>query len=258
MLPGFRFLFAAILLSMSTLVFGLGAAALLRAAHEEVASTPAWRVTREPVFAQQAEPAPPTLALLRVEPTAEKPAEQVAPTEAPAEQVPEASPPAETEKLTALKPDEAAPPETATPEAAKAETPPSETAPAAQVQSSDQAAAPAPADEVEFAAVADTPPASEAAAAPPEPAPATAEQQATSEISPAAMKVATLGGPAVTIEETASANAAGAKPDPGAAKKRARAERARLRQRAAQRAGRVVAQQRLDPFGLPTVTPATR
>ena len=31
MLPGFRFLFAAIILSMSVLVFGLGATALLRA-----------------------------------------------------------------------------------------------------------------------------------------------------------------------------------------------------------------------------------
>ena len=31
MLPGFRFLFAAIVLSTSVLVFGLGAAALLRA-----------------------------------------------------------------------------------------------------------------------------------------------------------------------------------------------------------------------------------
>ena len=52
MLPGFRFLFAAIVLSMSILVFGLGAAALLRAAHEEFASTPAWRVAPEPKFAQ--------------------------------------------------------------------------------------------------------------------------------------------------------------------------------------------------------------
>jgi len=31
MLPGFRFLFAAIVLSISMLIFGLGAAALLRA-----------------------------------------------------------------------------------------------------------------------------------------------------------------------------------------------------------------------------------
>jgi len=34
MLPGFRFLFAAIVLSMSVLIFGFGAAALLRTAHE--------------------------------------------------------------------------------------------------------------------------------------------------------------------------------------------------------------------------------
>ena len=71
MLPGFRFLFAAILLSTSVLIFGLGAAALLRAAHEEVASAPARRAPPEQVFTQQNEPvAPPTLALLRVEPPA--------------------------------------------------------------------------------------------------------------------------------------------------------------------------------------------
>ena len=72
MLPGFRFLFAAIVLSMSILVFGLGAAALLRAAHEEFASTPSWRVAPEPKFAQRNqtpdEPPVPVLAMLRVEP----------------------------------------------------------------------------------------------------------------------------------------------------------------------------------------------
>ena len=68
MLPGFRFLFAAIVLSMSVLVFGLGAAALLRAAHEEFASIPSRRAPPEPVFAQQNEPPMPTLALLRFEP----------------------------------------------------------------------------------------------------------------------------------------------------------------------------------------------
>jgi len=52
MLPGFRFLFAAIVLSMSILVFGLGAAALLRAAHEEFASNPSWRGAPETIFAQ--------------------------------------------------------------------------------------------------------------------------------------------------------------------------------------------------------------
>ena len=70
MLPGFRFLFAAIVLSMSILVFGLGAAALLRAAHEEFASTPSWRASPEPVFAQRTETPAPVLAMLRVEPPA--------------------------------------------------------------------------------------------------------------------------------------------------------------------------------------------
>src|SRR5580658_7809261 len=67
MLPGFRFLFAAIVLSMSILIFGLGAVALLRAAHEEFASTPTWRAAPETVFAQPAEAARPVLALLRID-----------------------------------------------------------------------------------------------------------------------------------------------------------------------------------------------
>ena len=68
MLPGFRFLLAAITLSISMLVFGLGAAALLRAAHEQFASNPSWHAAPEATFAQQAEPAPPVLALLHAEP----------------------------------------------------------------------------------------------------------------------------------------------------------------------------------------------
>jgi hypothetical protein len=69
MLPGFRFLFAAIVLSASILVFGLGAAALLRASHEQYVSNPAWRNgPQEKVFAQAAEPAMPVLATLRAEP----------------------------------------------------------------------------------------------------------------------------------------------------------------------------------------------
>jgi hypothetical protein len=68
MLPGFRFLFAAIMLSMSMLICGLGAAALLRAAHEEVASIPSRRAPPETMFTQQSD-AKPTLALLRVEPS---------------------------------------------------------------------------------------------------------------------------------------------------------------------------------------------
>src|ERR1700761_807489 len=71
MLPGFRFLFAATLLSMSILMFGLGAAALLRTAHEEFASAPAWQPAPETRFAQAGEATneatKPVLALLRVD-----------------------------------------------------------------------------------------------------------------------------------------------------------------------------------------------
>lgn len=71
MLPGFRFLLAAILLSTSVLVFGLGAASLLRASHEQYVSNPSWRNgPQEQMFAQASEPAQPVLAALRVEPVA--------------------------------------------------------------------------------------------------------------------------------------------------------------------------------------------
>src|SRR5262245_8957627 len=122
MLPGIRFLLAAILLSMSILIFGLGAAALLRAAHEEVSSVPTRRVMPEPVFAQQpVEVPPPTLALLRIEPAIPAKTADTPPALAlAAEPAPEAAPvpPVESEKLAALKVDDIAPAETATPEVA--------------------------------------------------------------------------------------------------------------------------------------------
>ncbi|CCD90234.1 conserved exported protein of unknown function [Bradyrhizobium sp. ORS 285] len=71
MLPGFRFLVAAIVCSISLTVFGMGAAALLRAAHEQFASNSSWRSTQASgftTFLPPAEPAP-VLAVLRVEPT---------------------------------------------------------------------------------------------------------------------------------------------------------------------------------------------
>jgi hypothetical protein len=75
MLPGFRFLFGAIVLCFSMMVFGLGAAALFRAAHEEFASRPSWRATPGTMLAQQNEPfaqrsdsSITVLALLEVEP----------------------------------------------------------------------------------------------------------------------------------------------------------------------------------------------
>src|SRR5262245_52300200 len=128
MLPGFRFLLAAIVLSMSILIFGLGAAALLRAAHEEVASVPTRRVMPEPVFAQQVEPPAPTLALLRVEPAAPEKAPDTPPPAAgpaPEEPAPEAVPvpKVEMEKLAALKLDDVAPAEAAKPDVEAKETP---------------------------------------------------------------------------------------------------------------------------------------
>lgn len=95
MLPGFRFLFAAILLSTSLLVFGLGAAALLRAAHEEFASNPSWRTgPQEQVFARQ-DPREAVLATLQVEPPAARPEtpEQVIPATPPEAAAPAAQEP---------------------------------------------------------------------------------------------------------------------------------------------------------------------
>jgi hypothetical protein len=74
MLPGFRFLLSAIVLCFSILVFGLGAAALLRAAHEQFASRPSWYPTPSTTFAQESDPlarqrdSGSVLALLEVDP----------------------------------------------------------------------------------------------------------------------------------------------------------------------------------------------
>ena len=114
MLPGFRFLFAAIMLSMSVLIFGLGAAALLRAAHEEFVSLPTRRAPPEPIFARLDDDPPPTLALLRVDPRSRRSRENVRCRRsgsgaghlgARPGQTPETAP-AEPEKLAALKPAE--------------------------------------------------------------------------------------------------------------------------------------------------------
>jgi hypothetical protein len=67
MLPGLRFLFVAIVLSVSMMIFGLGAAALLRSAQQEVASLPTRHVQPETIFAQQTETTTPTLAMLSVD-----------------------------------------------------------------------------------------------------------------------------------------------------------------------------------------------
>jgi hypothetical protein len=240
MLPGFRFLLAAILLSMSILIFGLGAAALLRAAHEEVASVPTRRVMAEPVFAQPVERPAPTLALLRVEPATPDPAPAAAPVLEPApEAVP--VPKVETEKLAALKLDDVAPAEPAKPELAASE--PAAPQPAAIDQ--------APSAETKIAAVAGSPaPAATEAAAPPfEPV----APPALIDPGIAPMKTAALGSSAARIEKPAETKKSAEKPDRSEIKKQERAERAKERRRQAARRARLAAQQAAvqqtaDPF----------
>ncbi len=261
MLPGFRFLFAAIILSMSVLVFGLGAAALLRAAHEQFASIPSRRAPPEPVFAQQSEPPMPTLALLRFEPAvAEKEPDTApdnaaaVPTETPAAPVFDATP-TEPEKLAALQSQE-----TVAAEPAKPEIPAAEPAPVTQDASAESPAAQTPIanDEVKRAAVAEpAPPATVPASTGPEPI-----AEATSLEAPiATTKIATLGGSAVTIADPGSAKPKSAKPDRSAIQKRA--QRAKeLRRIAARRAAALQAQQAAlpqpNPFDPAPVTRAKR
>jgi outer membrane biosynthesis protein TonB len=250
MLPGFRFLFAAIVLSMSVLIFGLGAAALLRAAHEEFASIPSRRPPPEIMFAQQSD-AQPTLAILRVEPAAvdepaAKPASDNAPVAAPVEQPAIASntpdePAAEPDTTAALT-DAATSAESAPP----SETPKSETsASEIPVQAEVATDAPAPAVETKVAAIAETAEApSQTAVAAPERENAPIDDSTRI----AETKIATLGGPPVTIETQAPSKLA-----PAVVKKSVQAKRVVKRRRIAQRArvARPVPQRPANPFGTP-------
>ena len=122
MLPGFRFLFAAIVLSMSILVFGLGAAALLRTAHEEFANQPLMARAPEPRFAQQNDGPLPVLAMLRVDPARreQKPSDDARCRPAATGRARRPSRrdarPAEPEKVAALNPQDPSPPQAAKPE----------------------------------------------------------------------------------------------------------------------------------------------
>jgi hypothetical protein len=248
MLPGFRFLFAATVFSMSVLVFGLGAAALLRAAHEEFASTPSWHAPPETVFAQPAEATRPVLALLRVDtPVIEKPSDNVPAATAPVEPPANISMPTEPETVAALKMEET-PPEAAKPEIPVSEaSPPSEAAPV-------QADAPASAEETKIAATEQVmPPTNEAA-------PAASEQisvQASPDADLLSTRIATLGGPAVTIEAQPPAKATSEKPDQNVIKERQKARRAAQRRRRARLAASVPPQP-ADPFAQPTITVRSR
>lgn len=83
MLPGFRLLAITVALAASVLVFGLGAAAFLRATHEEFAAAPL-RNLQTPASSFVVET--PTLAVLQVEPPATEPSvsQPVDPAPAPA------------------------------------------------------------------------------------------------------------------------------------------------------------------------------
>ncbi|WP_213738987.1 hypothetical protein [Bradyrhizobium sp. dw_411] len=261
MLPGFRFLFAATVLSLSILVFGLGAAALLRAAHEEFASTPAWRGPPEMVFAQPVETTPPVLALLRVDtPVADKAADDVPVNTAPAATT---AAPSEPERIAALKPEDSPSPETAKPEAIVTESPAQgETASApaesyvvvAETKSVETQIA-----ETRIALSEDSAPPAYQAAAP------TASEPVVTPTSPdaniAATKIATLGGPAVSIETPRRGKAETAKKDSvktgsSIIKKRQHARRAARRRLAARaRLAAQLAQLQPDnPFGQPAQT----
>lgn len=262
MLPGFRFLFSAIILSMSVLIFGLGAAALLRSAHEEFANLPSRRSTPEPMFARLSDDQPPTLALLRVEPpVAEKTDENVSAAVPAAPEIPATTEqaqdaiPAAPEKLAALSVAERMPVQEAKPEEPlkdSAETP-AASAPAGTEATVANA-------EMKVAAVPATP--EPAAAAPPATAPEPTLDIPPFEPSIATTLIATLGGPAVIIEERISTTEV--KPDRSVVRKRT-AERARERRRmAAARRARIarqatltLQQQQPNPFAFP-LTPTTR
>lgn len=270
MLPGFRFLFAAIVLSMSILVFGLGAAALLRAAHEQFASNPSWHAAAEASFAHQAEATRPVLAMLRVEPPhAEQapdhvPAVNVPAIPAPAEQAAIAPPPPGPEKVAALNPQEPSLPEAAKPAMTVPEDQaPSEVAPAqadAPAAEATEVATPAADGETKIASTGQvttepvSPPANEAAPAAIETDPAASPQAASAPASPevniASTKIAMLDSPSVTVEAKPRAKVVSAIPDRTIIKKRQQARRAAHRRRMAARArqAQLAAQQAANPF----------
>ncbi|MEA2896711.1 MAG: hypothetical protein QOJ84_2326 [Bradyrhizobium sp.] len=255
MLPGFRFLLAAILLSMSTLIFGLGAAALLRAAHQEFAGIPSRRAPPETMFAQRE--AGPALAMLRAEPSEahEKPENPTTPDNVPIaapfpEQTAIASTAPDPEKRSAEPDGIAALTDAATP--AENPLPPEALKPGAstseipvQAEMPAQADAPSPAIETKLAAIAEV-------TAAPDQVPVTAPDQAATPIDDttriAEAGIATLSGSPVTIEPRTSSKRA-----PPVVKKPVQARHVVKRRRIVQRArvARPAPQRPANPFGTP-------
>jgi hypothetical protein len=247
MLPGFRFLLAAIVLSISLLIFGLGAAALLRAAHEEFAGIPLRRAPPEVMFAQPDE-AGPTLAMLRVEPSvvddkaveppiADQPAVNLAPTEV--ENL--ATEPDKVAALDTATPENSPPSEAPTPETAATEIPIETRTPSAQADDT-----PSPAAAAKVAAIAEMTPAAPDQSATAQPDQASAPIDDGTRI--AETRIATLGGPPVTIETQTPLKIA-----PTVVKKPSQAKRVVKRRRVAQRARvtQQAPQTPADPFARP-------
>jgi len=270
MLPGFRFLFAAVVMSMSVLVFGLGAAALMRTAHEDFAANTSWRAPPEPRFARQDETASPVLATLIVRPRAAEDAATEPGSETTAALSRTGASPCEAAKPGVAMTVASIQSPTQVDAAAKAEPAPTPVAP--------QTDAPASTDDAKIElksepsiAAADTfktavsasattgqvPPATSETSSPsPEPPP-TAEQTdaPVAPLSDAMTRIATLGGPPVIIDDT-STNASEAAKEAEAKlekEKKLQAERAKERRLAAARRARLeqqaaANQQLFNPF----------
>jgi hypothetical protein len=250
MLPGFRFLLAAIVLSISMLIFGVGAAALLRAAHEEFASIPSRRAPPEVMFPQRDE-AGPTLAMLRVEPSVadekameppiadrglDQPAIVLAPTEV-------EKPATEPDKVAALTdtamPENSPASEAPTSETAAPEIPIETKTPSAQANDT-----PSPAAETKVAAIAEITPATPDQSTTAKPDPASAPIDESTRI--AETRIATLGGPPVTIGTQTRSTIA-----PAVVKKSAQARRIVKRRGIAPARVTQAPQAPADPFARP-------
>ncbi|MBH5402412.1 hypothetical protein HZZ13_32175 [Bradyrhizobium sp. CNPSo 4010] len=243
MLPGFRFLFAAILLSTSVLVFGLGAAALLRATHQQYVSNPGWRTgPQEQVFAQAPEP---VLAVLRAEP--EPPPET---TPSLRDQVPTiALPMSEPEQVAALTTETDVQPEAAAPLAEVPAVEPAKPEPA-QPEPTVAAAAPAATDTLTPADTTAAIPNPEPAATAGEPGPADPSLAAApldvASARLAALSAATAATDAPAKARTENSKAESTKSDSKATKRKAKAKK---RHRVVRRPPPQPLQQQLDPFG---------
>ncbi|HEU4806431.1 MAG TPA: hypothetical protein VFS91_11615, partial [Nitrobacter sp.] len=152
MLPGFRSLSIAVVLAVSMLIFGLGAAALLRATHEEFASLPLKQMPEVTFGSREEQEAidQPTLAVLQVDTPAAHPAEP-APNQAEAQHPVTSASDAQPESTTTA--------------------PPATDAPSVATDSTAPAASPAPPDTAPPVAADSAPPADAAASKQSEPPP---------------------------------------------------------------------------------------